>query len=1116
MRATNLLDEIEPLPFGERCRRLADLRDSPHLDGLLDDLGRGGYYERSTALFLAATARHREHVVRAMRDPDAELAARAMGLAARFGVEAVVFAAVVAEAPSAVRSAAYAGLRRWRRTDVAERLVGPVAERWGPGEAAALLPVCRERVVREWLPRVARLVPNWKSLGRAHPDVVLDHAESFLAELPEREVAIWLKRMWPGVAIAVSHDPTRVVGLLERYWAVAGLLAEPEGSIHRWARRWMDAALPAGLHTSLGALLAAEPRRMLALLLASGQGRWLPELITTRRFPTAALGDDAAAQVARAVGNDSTTLEPLLAQIPPGRRERVFDSAMTGIDRATLEIPGELLSLLPRAVQHREARRMLGLRRVADSPRKTLEAWAFLPYDEAAPVLTEVTRRQNPKDRVRGYGLLIDCAGRERDPQVITRLLESLGRLRNEHDKARHQAITALAGVPARALCPEHGPYLERIAEDALQARDCSWETRESLSLLATTVCERGAALGDPVMMTVGLEILRKIAARDGELPENTLDLVPWHGDEHRPVDWLAPCLAGARHRGDHVLTVQLAEALGRRAHGVAELQRELEEAALSAPDGDVTRRVIELWLAPPRTRADRAGRLVSEDPSAATLAPVFAVIARERTDLLHLVLGGGRLAGRFWNPGVVHVPEPARAWMRRWTARQRGDYLALLHRVAGDGERPIADRAAAVRAIGEVPGVGLDQLRPYLPPRQADATAVLVRRSALTAAPWIATPQDVLPLLLDEAASDDAHVAMYAASRAVRFVRPSALAQALTPVLTDGKITARKEALRILLREHVPNAINIIATAWDNPDQHRDVRAAIASALRPHLHHPTAERILTEAARAEPGIASAVLGAQPFEIEEPARYAALVLRVAGSEDIETREQALTALPAWAPWSPAIAPFLAGLVTDLEETASWRTALSALVACARQGIGVEALVDAAERLAASPARDNAGAERDLPSYQRLKALAEQLSWDRDSAAVRAFSGRLPEPLDAWLTAATLRWDDGAATVLDGLADRPLGYPALDWVAGTQGAGRWSESSLPAPEVVLPHATRLAARGDLGGGLFACVLTELHGRRAGWDREWRELLRALRAHPNPDVAYRARTVLTASE
>jgi hypothetical protein len=62
-----------------------------------------------------------------------------------------------------------------------------------------------------------------------------------------------------------------------------------------------------------------------------------------------------------------------------------------------------------------------------------------------------------------------------------------------------------------------------------------------------------------------------------------------------------------------------------------------------------------------------------------------------------------------------------------------------------------------------------------------------------------------------------------------------------------------------------------------------------------------------------------------------------------------------------------------------------------------------------------------------------------------------------------------------------------------------------------PERVLPHALRLAARGDLAGGLLCCALIERCSW--GWPESWRDLLDRLRAHPQPDVAYRAHEIYT---
>ncbi|NJP98424.1 hypothetical protein HCN51_54920 [Nonomuraea sp. FMUSA5-5] len=145
---------------------------------------------------------------------------------------------------------------------------------------------------------------------------------------------------------------------------------------------------------------------------------------------------------------------------------------------------------------------------------------------------------------------------------------------------------------------------------------------------------------------------------------------------------------------------------------------------------------------------------------------------------------------------------------MWRWTERQREAYARLLDRVAKNGKLPM--RARAMRMLGEVPAMEPERLRPYLDPEEP-----LLRRAALTALPWTARPRDVLGDLLEHAGGDDGHVAVYAAARAARFVRPGELAAALAPVLAEGKVTARKEAVRLLARHRAPGAMELLRDLW-------------------------------------------------------------------------------------------------------------------------------------------------------------------------------------------------------------------------------------------------------------------------------------------------------------
>ncbi|WP_067482071.1 hypothetical protein [Actinomadura hibisca] len=1120
MGVDELLQEIEPLTYRARCERLAACREQA--PELLETLRYGDHYERSLALFIAGATRDEAslaHIARAMRDPDSDLAVTAINLAARHGLGPDTFD--LDDAPQAFRDATYRAIRKWQRTDLAEHLLDRVLERWGQAEAAKLLPACTEATVRERIDGLAHVVPNWKALGRAHPAAVLDHAERHLPDLPEYLLNHWWWWHAAGIGAAARHDPARVVTLLERHWKTT--------------------ALPQGLVRHVAFLLDAEPDRMWSLLLSNDHKDALARLLDRRavRDRVARLDDDPIARIGHALADQRGQL---LRAFPPSRRAHVFDLAVGDRDRSTAEVFAYTMELMPHALRAREARRMLGLRRITDHPGRRWETTAYLPFDEAEPVLRELTRRPDADERATGYRLLFACAGRTRDPDVLTRLLDTTDRLRNEQDPVRVQALGALANVPPGMFRAEHGDALTRLTTDALNARDCSHQTRAQLQNLAARVCHQGAARLDERLLHTGLGIVDRLSVNLGYLHLARLDTVLRRGREHDLIDVLAERLAAGTRTGDHRLALTLAASLRRRAYELTPLQDALEAAVFHAKDETTICAALSFWLASPRTRADRVGRLVTADRSAYAMPEVFETVARERLDLLPDALSGRRVKGRFPQRRNTNIPYVSPTWMRRWTTGHRAAYLRLLHAFADDPAMADLDRAHIVRLIGEVPGTGTDELRRHL-----DSDDALLRRAALTAVPWTSAPQQVFAPLLEHAGGDDAHVATYAATRAARYVEPSRLGGLLAPVLADGKITARKEALRILLHTGAPDAMERIAAAWELPGQHRDVRAAIVSAARQRLDHPVAARILDQAADGPRDLARFVVGASPLAMEERFRdrYADLVLRVARSDDVELREIAIPSLPQWTPWAADAPALLAAYLTDLDRTDTWKHALSALVACVSAGTGTDALSQAAATLAAA-ADDGpeAEAERDLPARQRLQALVmaarQRFGDDRDGGerVARALHDHLPEPLASILIAGTMRWDspDTAQTV-DALADRPMGgVLAVRDVAealvegpfvtdGQHFIGLFSGYAVvegvgyPEPEEVLPHAVRLAARGDLTGGLFACALAFHHGHRGtsgGWAAGWRALLRDLRAHPHPEVAYAARNVRTAME
>ena len=68
--------------------------------------------------------------------------------------------------------------------------------------------------------------------------------------------------------------------------------------------------------------------------------------------------------------------------------------------------------------------------------------------------------------------------------------------MRNEQDPVRSAAMRALADTPPVLFTDEAEPHLDRVATDAVAARDSSPDTRQALSRLALAVLREHAAAG--------------------------------------------------------------------------------------------------------------------------------------------------------------------------------------------------------------------------------------------------------------------------------------------------------------------------------------------------------------------------------------------------------------------------------------------------------------------------------------------------------------------------------------------------------------------------------------------------------------------------------------------
>ncbi|MGW5718480.1 hypothetical protein ACWEVP_20090 [Amycolatopsis sp. NPDC003865] len=1095
MRA--LLSRIDPLAAPARRRVFAEtaraLAGSPELTALLAELDAHPGLPRVWAVMMAVIADDDTHLRHSLVAADTRVAGLAMNHCVRRGRHFDVVAAALPTAPLAWRHSLYRVLRATGATEWAEALLPSVRARFGDHEAAAMLAACEAGTVTALLPELDFAVPNLAALTRRHPAAVLGHLRRRLTEAGDAgRDATWV-RFGPALGRLVRHAPAELVGLLARSGPLTGL---PAG-----ADRWLATAI------------AADPDRVVAILADPVRRiRFRPGRSAERALRRAS--DESLTSLARTCFADVPRLTALLRGLPPARRATVLSGALGGRNLQQAGLPLTLLDLLPWQVRHEQARLLLGTRPVADHPDLRREATARLPWPEAEPALRVVTARPAAAERGLGYPLLIGAAAATRDPDVVAGLLDSLTRLPNEQDPVRHAALAAVAAIPGWLLRSADPAVLVKLATDAVQARDASWGTRQAVGTLAVTVIRQGTLTTRPDLVESGLHILELSGSHAHTLTLPRLDQALPRGAEHGVFSALRPRIAADARAGRYGLVLSLAAGLRRRAWTMPDLQDAVGEATAAADDSTV-RRAIELWLAPPATRDERVAAVLRRDSSTITVTAVANAVGGRRTDLLDRVLDRPP-RGRFAARGVRLVPTFGGS-SRHWLPRQVGRYGELLADLATAPRKPVWERLSAVRRLASLPGAVAEDVEPFL---LDDEVAVV--EAALAGLAQIDRPGDALGTLLGYADTERARVAVYAAGRAARTVPPAELGAALRPVLAGKKVTSRKEAIRLLAEHRVPGAAGELATLWADPDLHRDLRRAIVSAARRLLDDERAWQWLAEATTTS-AVATAVTEAGPLTIAEKhrARYGALVRSVAGSADPDTAQVGLAAWPAWSAWDREGPAALVTLIGDLTGTATWRSAVRALLAaCAVTGdpAPLHAVVTTLAGLG-----DVVVDGRDQPAWQRLRHFLVHFAacLDTGGETMRAAAQRLAMTLaeraeyrsDALLLAVTAlpRRGDLLPDLrrIAAFADRPV--PA--WQV-THRLAAWLAGHDPGRPELLGTARALTA--SPAEALLAATIAGQAGPHAGWPAPWRELVSVLRDHPDADVRERASRIFFAPE
>ncbi|MFI5530586.1 hypothetical protein ACIA8O_18795 [Kitasatospora sp. NPDC051853] len=1121
--ADQLLRAVDPLPaprVDPYVARFARGLDERQLTKLIDQLDSRGPYERRLAALAALATRRGDRLAGWLGDRDAVV----RGYAFRAVRQGLVPDAAVEDAyPSAAaveRGRLAEALLAGRRTGAADRLVDRVREYWGEDEAARLLPACSPATAARLLPELAHAGNGPARLARRHPALFLDHAELELADRTQQLRDAWWQWRADAVAAVLPVDPARVLTLLERYG---------------------PGALPRQVAGRLGLLVAVDAERVVRWLLDPARAErplvHRPARSLLRRLVRA--DPPSLGELGRRWYEQPELYLALLRELAPSRRGTFFETATKGLDLTRFTE----LDLLPRAHRHAWARAEADRRAAAGQSRyAVLTVLARLPAAEVGAELLAATRRPSAEERSHAWPLLITNAGGSGDPADLARLLPLLDRLRNEQDPVRSAALGALAGLHPRLFAPADAAALGRLTTDALTARDCSQQTRNALRRLAVGILRENATEAGSPLLEWSLTTFQQLAGHFGGADLGPLERTLRRGQEHQVFTALRPWLLAEAPGPHHRLLFALTGSLGRRAHRMPELQALLADA-LEHSDDAAFRTAARYWLDAPATRDDRVEHLLRLDPSAAVLPPVLAVLTTRRADLLDPLLAAAPPYGRFL-PRGTRAPLPPLGDARRWAPRQQEAAARLAAGTVADTTQPVHHRASALTAARGVPVHGR-----LLALEHLDSAEVVLAEAALAALPWTDDPAGALAPLLARVDGDRARVAMYSAARAARHVRPAELERQLAPLTTGGKVTTRKEAVRLATAYLPPaRAAALLRTATLTPGQHPDALAAAIGAATRLTERPEVWDLLERAASGPAQAQQALVRIRPWQLAEAhrVRYAGLVGRVCRSPEPEVAVAGLESLPQWARFAPEVAGLLPALVADPALRATWRAAARATVSLAWNGqphplggaapgsvlhrtVTVLLAADAASGLPGGTAdaadTADAGEDRDLPARQRLRELLTSVAqperpWQRETVTALAELLR-PEPaLRVRLLLSLVDLRDEPAVLAGRLADLEeacAGRPALALQCADALSRRRRSALMPEdPAAVAALARQLAACGGYRSGLQALGLTTVFGRRHGWPAEWRDLLRTLRRHPAEDVRDRALELFTATE
>ncbi|MDQ2799871.1 MAG: hypothetical protein M3Y13_09530, partial [Armatimonadota bacterium] len=796
-----MLQEFESLPHDGRVQRMVELgrqaAADPDVVALLDEMEKGGFYERFLALHSCFGSRDGSRVVRALSDPSRRMQGLARRLLTVVGSDSDVAAALGSLSPRNLPGVLRRLFKRGRQSaidaflaslpaDEEERLARLVA--FGSAEVVAR----HEAVFAS-----SAGLPDWNRLARLHPALAVEwlRERADTAESLDLRLIAHANAALPFLADSRPDETLQLVQSLLRHTSLPQLVF----AFPRLTQRRPDAVADMVLQSQDGVDAGFErvahrlsPDRLRALIQQGGlslgwqyKNRQWPGLFT--QFPN--------------YGSRGW-----FGRVSVDQRRLLYREFSQGWRDGDGCLSPTLVRLLPQDLREMEGRRHLALPTLITRPVQRLPYAQFLPWEEARTFLQPFISHPTPEMRIPAWSGLAGVVRFHRD-----RLGELLGLVegrRNEQDPVRGALLAGLADLPPGIWRASHLEVLGVIFRQALDAADLSQATANHIERLLVALF--------PFHPEWCARSLATVVQERGQMNYGALQYRLSDADVRRLAPALIPVLRSWETREREPQIISLAKGFGKRLEVFDELLDILERLLQSTRNVYVASGALALIAEHRHYRlASLVPALLRKDGSWATISTVYLYLHRHRQELLTPYLGQQIFKGQF-STGKTRFVLPYVDGFHRWTPSQQALFAKTLERVTRDEERDTPAAHHAIRALAsmpDVPPVHLIWLAEEHRPRLALRDAALRALGMMDAGQGVAT-------LLDALGDSRDRIAIYALRRALLTMPVERAFEALLAAPLD-RVTVAKEVVRLIGDLKVERAFQRLLEL-DGQDLHR------------------------------------------------------------------------------------------------------------------------------------------------------------------------------------------------------------------------------------------------------------------------------------------------------